>query len=174
MTWNSRDSATGWQTVALLLCPIVLAACVAAPATDAPAPALVDTLPTVSPPSEGPYHGERVQIRKVQAQMVSRDDPWIKRIVHPDDYAKLRAPVLISAEVTRPFRNLARTASPVIVLNGQPLTNSIVVRDKIDRVYAVAPNRMQLGPVMNIQVGWFGALPETLSPPVEVKLAPEN
>lgn len=174
MTWNSRDSVRTGQTVAGLLCFFLLAACVAAPATDTPAPALVETLQTVLPPKEGPYHGQRVTIRKAQARTVSTEDPWIKRIVHPDDYAKLRAPVLISAEVTRPFRDLTKTASPIIVLNGQPLTNSTVMRDQTDRVYAVALNSTQLKPVINIQVGWLGALPETLSPPVKVKLAAEN
>jgi hypothetical protein len=174
MTWNSRDSVRNGQTVAGLLCFFLLAACVAAPATDTPAPALVETLPTVSPPSEGPYHGERVTIRKAQAQAVSMEDTWIKRVVHPDDYSKLRAPVLISAEVTGNFSDLPRTASPIIVLNGQPLSNSIVVRDETDRVYAVVPDSTKLGPVLNIQVGWIGALPETLSPPVKVKLATEN
>jgi hypothetical protein len=142
--------------------------------TDAPAPALVDNLPTSTAPNEGPYHGQRVTIRQAQAKTVSKEDPWIKRIVHPDDYAKLRAPVLTFAEVTHRFIDLARTASPVIVINGQPLTNSIVVRDKADRVYAVAPDATELGPVMNIQVGWSGALPETLSPPVELRVSPEK
>lgn len=172
MTSNSHDSAPRLQAAALLLCPLVLAACVAATATDAPAPILVETLPTVLPSDEGSYHGERVQIRKAQAQMVPRDDPWIKRIVHADDFVKLQDPVLIFAEVAVRFSDRPRTASPVIVLNGQPLTNSIVVRDTTDRVYAVAPNDLQSGSVINIQVGWLGALPETLSPPVEVKLVP--
>jgi hypothetical protein len=174
MMSNSRDSASGWQTATILLCSFVLAACVPAPSTDAPAPALVDTLPTVTPPSEGPYHGERVKIRKAQAIRISKENKWIKRIVHPDDHKRLSAPVLISAEVTHRFSDQPRTASPVIVLNGQPLTNSIVVRNKTDYVYAVAPNSTKLGSMVNIQVGWFGALPETLSPPVEVKLAPAN
>lgn len=174
MTWNSRDSVRNGQTVAGLLCFFLLAACVAAPATDTPAPALVETLQTVMPQKEGPYHGQRVTIRKAQARTVSKEDPWIKRIVHPDDYAKLRTPVLISAEVTRPFRDLTKTASPVIVLNGQPFSNSIVVRDETDRVYAVVLDSTKLGPVLDIQVGWIGALQETLSPPVKVKLATEN
>ena len=176
MTWNSHASARTEQTGALLVCLFFLTSCVAAPATDTPAPALVETLPTVTPPTEGPYHGQRVTIRTAQAKIVSKEDPWIMRIVNPDDFARLRAPVLISAEVTQPFRvrYLARTASPIIVLNGTPLTNSIVVGDKIDRVYAVVPDSTQLRPMMNIQVGWFGALPETISPAVEVRLALEN
>lgn len=89
--------------------------------------------------------------------------------MHPDDVGKLRAPALISAEVGSLFLDRAKTASPVIVLDGTPLSNSIVVRDKTDRVYAVADGA-QPGAAMNVQVGWLGALPETLSPAVEVKV----
>ena len=172
MTSNFHDSALRLTSVALLLCPFMLAACAAAPATDAPAPMLAKALPSVSPPAERPYHGERVQIRKAQAQIVSMGNPWIKRIVHTDDLEKLGSPVLIYAEVVDRFSELPRTAFPVIVLNGQPLANSIVVRDRLDRVYAVAGNSAQSGSVMEVQVGWFGALSETLSPPVEVQLSP--
>jgi hypothetical protein len=143
-------------------------ACVVAPATDAPAPMLAKALPSVSPPAERPYHGERVQIRKAQAQIVSMGNPWIKRIVHTDDLEKLGSPILIYAEVVDRFSERPRTAFPVIVLNGQPLTNSIVVRGESDRVYAVAPSGVQLGSKMNIQVGWFGALSRTISSVVEI------
>jgi hypothetical protein len=172
MTWNSRDSTPDWLIVAVLLCSFVLVTCVAAPATDAPAPPLVEALPTVSPPSKGPYDDERVQIRKAQAQTVSRDNPWVKRIVHSDDLVKLRDPVLIYAEVAGRFSDRPRTASPVIVLNGEPLANSIVVRQETDRVYAVVPNGTRLGQVVTIQVGWLGALHETVSVPVKAKVAP--
>lgn len=172
MMWNSRDNAVAGRSVALPICLILLTACVAAPMTDAPAPALAKTFSAATPPKEGPYDGQRVTIRDAQAKTMSTDDPWIKRIVHPDDYSTLRTPILVFAEVTRPFADLSKTASPVIVLNGQPLTNSIVVHDKADRVYAVVPDSTQLELVLNIQVGWFGALPETLSPAVKVKLAP--
>ena len=169
MTWNSRDSARAGLRIALPSCLFALVACAAAPATDAPAPALVKMPKTVTAPKEDPYHGRRPTIREVQARNVSKDDPWVKRIVHPDDIGKLRAPVLISVKVDRPFSDLARTASPVIVLDGTPLSNSIVVREETDRVHAVADGA-QLGAALNVQVGWLGALPETLSSAVEAKV----
>ena len=174
MTWNSRASERARTAVALQACLFALTACVLAPATDAPAPALTETLQTVAPSETGPYDDQRVTIRTATAQIVSKEDPWVERIVHPDDYENLSAPILISAEVARPFRDLSRTASPVIVLNGRPLTNSIVVRDETDRVYAVAEDSGQLGPVVSVQVGWFGALSRTLSSAVEVRLQTGN
>lgn len=172
MTSNSRVSV-GRRFLAWSTCSPLLAACVAAPMIDGPGPALTETRRVVASSTQGPYDGQRVAIRAAEARGLSLDDAWLKRIVHPDDYATNRAPVLIWAEVVRPFSDLSRTASPVIVLNGKPLTNSIVVREGGDRVYAVAPDRAQLGEELSIQVGWFGALPETISPAVRVRLARE-
>lgn len=170
MTWNFRDSARAGHIVASSLCFFLLVACVAAPAIDAPEPALVAAPPAVSLAIKGPYHAERIEIRSAQAREILKEDPWVKRIVHPDDHESLRAPVLISAEVSRPFGDLSRTSSPVIVLNGKPLSNSIVVIDGADRVYAVAPDSGRLGQILRVQVGWLGALRDTIGHAVEVKL----
>ncbi len=167
MTWNSQDNMRLKCTIASFFCCVFFAACVAAPLTDTPAPPVM--VGPAIPSTEGQYHRERVQIRNAEAHVVSKEDPWIKRIVHPDDYRELRNPLLISAEVVSPFGDLLRTASPVIVLNGWPLSNSIVVSGKVDRVYAVSTTSERLGHTIRVQVGWLGALSETISEPIDLK-----
>ena len=170
MILNFRDSSSHLQILVIFLIPFVLLSCVAAPATDQPAPMLVRAaLPSIAA-SKPVDLDKRVKIRSARAQFVSADNAWVRRIVHPENFEELVNPVLVSAEVNEKFSDRPRALPPVIVLNGQPLTRSIVVRGENDRLYAVARNGSKFGSKIQIQVGWFGSLPKTQSQVVEVSI----
>ena len=172
MIWNSRvNSRAPTRVIAVLLASALPAACVAPPASDTPAPSLVAepvVAPAIAVPVRVVAESERIRIARVEIGAAKSDEPLVRRIVHPKYRKGLRDPVLIQAQLVRPLGDLARAASPVIVFNGRPLTNSIVVGERADRVVAVLPNRKQLLRVNRVQVGWFGDLERSLSEPIDV------
>lgn len=169
MTSSSRGNGRRGRLPWVAFGAALAVACVSAPASDVPAAALTTVRPVAAAPVQSPQ--ERVQIREARATVVANDDPMVVRIVHPDDYGRLSAPVLVTADMARPFGDLSRTTSPVLVVGGTPITNTIVPGDSISRVHAVVLNGAELPAVLSVQVGWLGALEETISPPVQVQLA---
>ena len=171
MMWNSRaEIRAAARALAVLLIAAPAGACVAPPATDAPAPAIISA-PVAPALARAEVTSERIRLARVEIAPVEANESIVRRIVHPDDLAGLRDPVLITVHLVRPLGDLSRTASPVVVLNGEPLTNSMVTGERYDRVLAVFPSRDALKRVNLVQVGWFGDLKATLSEPLEVILA---
>jgi hypothetical protein len=74
---------------------------------------------------------------------------------------------VIAVQVAQPFAGRTRTASPVILIDGQPI-ESLVSTDVPGLIYARPPARRQgAGPGI-VQVGWLGDLQRTLSPPARL------
>jgi hypothetical protein len=86
------------------------------------------------------------------------------------DRAPVREPVLITVQVSDAFVNLSRSASPVIVVNGQPLNDTIVPFKEPNRLVAVLRDGTRLDQTLRVQVGWLGDLERTLSDPVQAQL----
>lgn len=174
MMWNSHaDIRTAACGLAVLLASALAGGCVAVPASDAPAAAVaVLSAPIAAEPARPGTWSQRIQLARVEMTPVEASEAVVLRIVHPNDLAGLHAPVLITARVVRPLGDLSRTRSPMIVLNGRPLTNSIVTGKRYDEVLAVFPDRKLLKQVNRVQVGWFGDLDATLSEPLDAILAP--
>ncbi|MCH7500437.1 MAG: hypothetical protein IH886_10575 [Nitrospinae bacterium] len=146
--------------------------CISAPATDSPAPALVSEVATPAQGISKPPPGKpsRVQLNRIKIQTIKADHPLVAKIIHPDNLPALRNPLLIEVHVDEPFSDLSRDASPVIVLNGQPLTNSIVGGENLNQIFAIVPDKRNLKNINSVQVGWFGDLKATISSPTSFSL----
>jgi len=114
---------------------------------------------------------ERVKISNVSAQAVPPVHPMIEQFASESAKAALREPVVVSVQVATPFTGLARSASPVIVVNGQPIKDSVVPFREPDRVIAVLPDGGRFDQPLSVQVGWQGDLQRTLSEPVQAQVA---
>lgn len=153
---------------------LFISACVAQPpVSDAPAAALPGIEISQAPLAEPPRADGRVQIRRAEARLVSQDDATVVRFVQPERLDRLEAPLLISVETTKPFtvQDLAKTRSPIIVLNGEPLTDSFVAGTDLSTVHAVVDGS-RAPQTLRLQVGWLGALSETISESIEIGVTP--
>jgi hypothetical protein len=138
-------------------------------ASDAPGPAVASPAIVQTRTSETPPAG-RIKIAAVSVRIVAPSDPMLDTLVAAPYRKGLRRPVLISVEVAQPFTNLERTASPVIVINGQTIGDSIVPFKERNRIVAVMRDGSRLQGTVTIQVGWLGDFDRTLSEPVQAKL----
>ncbi len=169
---RSRDCAIA---VACACTVLFFPACVAQPTvSDAPAAALPGTETLRVSVDELPRADDRLQIRHATARLVSSDDATFARFVHPEGFDRLEEPLLISVETTTPFtvQDLAKTRSPIIVLNGEPLTDSVVAGTDLTTVHAVVDASRARRP-LRLQVGWLGALSETISDSIEIGIGPK-
>ncbi len=131
----------------------------------APAPAL--DRPTGEPVGDAfPDPGRSVIVEAV-AEAVSRDDERLIAIVHQDDLAGLERALLFTVQVAEPFDAVARTASPVIVVDGTPLTNTVLGPERVV-LQAVWLSPGQREGRVRVQTGWFGSLERTISEPVVI------
>jgi hypothetical protein len=145
-------------------------------ASDAPAPAVArpagaaPLTATGTKTVKGTPVVQRVKIDKVTAQTISADHTMVSAIVTDADKPALRDPVLISVDVNVPFGDLSRSSSPVIVLNGQTLGDSVVPFKERNRVVAIVRDGTRLDKDIRVQVGWLGDFDRTLSEPVQAQL----
>jgi hypothetical protein len=114
---------------------------------------------------------QRIKITQVSVRAIEAGDPIISAIVTNSERSELRNPLLVSVRVAAGFTDLARTASPVIVINGETLSDSIVPFGERNRVLAVVRDSTRVGQIMDVQVGWLGDFGRTLSEPVRAQMS---
>jgi hypothetical protein len=150
---------------------ISIAAIGGAWASDAPAPAVP---PPVAPAqlkaTKAMPAVQRVKIENVSARAIASSDAMISTLLTESDKSALREPILISVQVAEPFTNLERNASPVIVINGQTLGDSVVPFQERNRIVAIMRDGTRLDQTIRVQVGWLGDFDRTLSEPVQAQL----
>lgn len=138
-------------------------------ASDAPGPAV----PSAGTPEQKATTvvpaAQRIKITQVSVRAIEAEDPMISAIVTTSDRSELRNPILVSVRVAAAFTNLERTASPVIVIDGETISDSIV-RER-NSVVAIVRDSTRVGRIMNVQVGWLGDFGRTLSEPVRAQMS---
>jgi hypothetical protein len=70
---------------------------------------------------------------------------------------------IVAVDVAEPFLDLDRTASPVVLIEGEPI-DSYVSPDEPSRIYGLL--RERVATPATVQVGWLGDLHRTISPAV--------
>jgi hypothetical protein len=134
----------------------------------APAPALDRAV--TEPIGEAFPDPGRSRIVEAVAEPVSGQDERLVAIVHHDDLARFERALLFTVQVAEPFDAVARTASPVIVVNGEPLTNTVVVGPNRVVLQAAMPITGEGDGRVSVQTGWFGSLERTISEPVVISV----
>ena len=112
----------------------------------------------------------RLKIASVSIQGVAPAEAAARATLNAAD-KPVSSPVVISVQVAEPFANLERSASPVIVVNGQTITDSFVPHQERNRVVAFVPDGTLLDQSVSVQVGWLGDMERTLSEPVQAQVA---
>jgi len=130
-----------------------------------PAPAL--DRPLSEPVGDAFPTPGRSRIVEAVAEPVSGQDDRLIAIVHHDDLARFERALLFTVQVAEPFDAVARTASPVIVVNGVALTNTVVGPNRVVLRAAMPVTREGDGRI-SVQTGWFGSLERTISEPVVI------
>lgn len=138
-------------------------------AADAPGPAVPSATPQEQKTTTVVPAPQRIKIAQVSIRAIEAGDPIISAIVTTSDRSELRNPLLVSVRVATAFTNLERTASPVIVIDGETFSDSIV-RER-NSVVAIVRDSTRVGPIINVQVGWLGDFGRTLSEPVRAQMS---
>jgi hypothetical protein len=113
---------------------------------------------------------QRVKIANISVQAITAAHPTINSMIAESDKSALRDPVLVSVQVAEPFTNLERSASPVIVINGQTIGDSFIPYNERNRVVAIVRDGTRLVEPLKVQVGWLGDFQRTLSEPVQAQV----
>jgi hypothetical protein len=161
------NSRARFRLCRVALSALILAAAVTGTETslaeDSPAPAIVPPTAAVRAPA-------RVKIASVSVRPVTPAERLVATLVPETERSTLRDPVVVSVEVADAFTNLQRSSSPVIVLNGQPISDSIVPFGERNRVVALVRDGTRLEQPFRVQVGWLGDFERTLSEPVHAQV----
>ena len=138
----------------------VLLGCISAPPLDTPKERPAEV---IEKPSKGRGTvSQRATIVRVDVRVLQRNDPRVQQIIHPDALRLIITPILIEVKVKEPFDPRPRTSSPVIVLNGVSLGNSVVDYTALDRIRVVI-DHSQLKAKNSVTVAWTGDEEETKS-----------
>jgi hypothetical protein len=158
-----------------LLCTAILAVALTSTeqgwAADTPAPATRSIAPLQQGTTTTVRTAQRVKINEVSVRPLQADDPAVSRLLPESARAALKSPVMVTVQVAEPFANLERNASPVIVINGETVSDSIVPFNERNRVVAIVPDSTRLDETVRVQVGWLGDFQRTLSDPVLAHVA---
>ena len=158
----SMTSSSPGRLLAVVGClALGLAGCAVEPASDtareAPSPRAAERVKgsgTVNKP---------VELEKVLVRRIEPDDPIVGKFLSPAEREAAEQPVMIEVSTVEPFDPRPRSAMPVIVLNGRPLTNSWVDVEGRRLIRAVLPTVNALGRRNVVVVSWLGAEHETTS-----------
>lgn len=172
MTSNSRAKRFASRTLARAMVLVTaLAGVSGAWGADAPAPALRPPAGPADRKATKPAPViQRVKIANVSVRAMALTDHLITTLIADSERSALRDPVVISVQVVDAFTDLDRTASPVIVVDGQTIGDSFVPFKERHRVVAIVRDGTRLSPTVRIQVGWLGDFQRTLSEPVQAQL----
>jgi hypothetical protein len=136
----------------LLVCSIYSAPRIAAQeaAPDAPRPARPARVS--STPSKGSVPRKPVEIRSVK---VSRVNATTAKLAGEEFLRRASDPLVIEVRTQEPLGDLTRTSSPVIVLNGETLSETIPLAP--NRLMAYLPDRKNIRRTNSVAVAWLGA-----------------
>ena len=141
---------------------LLLAGLAAPAASERPLPARA--APQLSPLSAIETAPQPRRVRIVAAQVISlRQADSRMQAYLGASFGDAAGGQVVAVQVAEPFVGLTRNASPVIVIDGEPV-DSLVSPDA-RQVYAVLPaGALRQGP-RTVQVGWLGDLERTISEP---------
>jgi hypothetical protein len=154
-TSSSPASVSGLATsvVAALGCCVACAQV----APDAPRPArMSDAQPRASVPAAG-----TVQTLELTSVAVRPLDDYHRRMGGAQLLKDARDPVVIEVRTERPMPPVPRSASPVIVLNGERLHNTWVILP--NTLVAIVPDRSVLKDENQVLAEWVGNAAATRS-----------
>lgn len=134
--------------------------CIPAPPLDTPKERPAEVIE--KPPKGRGTFAQRSTLVRVDVRELHRDDPLVQRIIHPNALKLIRSPILIEVMVQEPFDPRPRTSSPVIVLNGVSLGDSVIDYSSPYRISAVV-DRSQLREKNAVTVAWLGNEEQTAS-----------
>jgi hypothetical protein len=118
-------------------------------APDAPRPARAAVKPpksSVQSSPSGPVELRSVTVRRLDAKH--------EKLAGPEFLRTATEPLEIEVRTQRPLGNLTRTSSPVIVLNGKQLSETIPLPP--DRLVAFLPDRKMIRTSNSVRVEWLG------------------
>jgi len=148
-------SMTSSSRVSILPLALLLSGCrVVAP--DSPRPAPVQAS---KPRPAAPVSLESAELKSVQARRFdpARDQRFGRKIKAPG------AAVRIDVRTARSLGNLAGSAAPVILVNGERLLDTFPIAQ--DHLVAIHPDRAKLREINEVKVVWLGRhQPETQRP----------
>lgn len=128
---------------------------------DAPRPqeSKGDARPPALDQAEGkvPVELKSVTIRRFD----SRLDTTLAKMAGPEFLSAATDPLVIEVQTEKPLGNLARTSSPVIILNKEQLQDSWATGE--DKLVAFLPDRKRLKDANTVAVAWIGNEDETTS-----------
>ena len=119
-------------------------------APDAPRPARPRK--DVSTRFKGAGRPKRVELRSVK---VARVDKSTAKLAGVDFMTRAQDPLMIEVRTQDPLGDLTRTSSPVIVLNGEVLSETIPLLP--NKLIAYLPDRKAIRTSNTVSVVWLGA-----------------
>jgi hypothetical protein len=119
-------------------------------APDAPRPARASNR-VVSNTKPRPRQAKPVELSTVS---IRRLDERMSKMAGADFVKRATAPLVIEVRTQEPLGDLTRTSSPVIVLNGEVLSETIPL--STDRLIAFLPDRKFIRETNTITVVWLG------------------
>ena len=118
-------------------------------APDAPRPAR----PAVKPPKPS-VQGSPSRTVELRSVVVRRLDAKDKKVAGPEFLRTANEPLVIEVRTLGPLGNLTRTSSPVIVLNGKQLSETIPIPPNILRAFL--SDRKLIRTSNSVRVEWLG------------------
>jgi hypothetical protein len=119
-------------------------------APDAPRPAR----PPGKPPSALAGRGPQLKRVELRSLTVGRPNGRMAQLAGKDFMGKATNPLVIEVRTQDPLGDLTRTSSPVIVLNGETLSETIPL--KPNRLIAFIPDRRKIKDTNTVVVEWLG------------------
>lgn len=157
---NVRSTMHGPLSIAIaavLNCyPVLGSAAQIAPDAPRPAPSVTETKASIV--ERRPAKTTSVELKSVS---VRRPDATQKKMVGAEFMKQATEPLMIEVVVQTALPSQPRTSSPIIVVNGERLTDTWVVLP--DKLVAFLPNRSLLKDVNKVEVMWLGNEKATLT-----------
>jgi hypothetical protein len=103
-----------------------------------------------------------VELKSVTVRRLDiRIDTTLAKMAGPEFLSAATDPLVIEVQTEKPLGNLARTSSPVIILNKEQLQATWATGE--DRLVAFLPDRKSLKDANTVAVAWIGNEEETTS-----------
>lgn len=179
MTSNSRaDTPYRWTGMAAVLLGSVLLASpgfaqsVASDAPAATASAAKEQRAAAADKAQ-PTAAGKLQIRDAEARRVAPSFVAESKLMSTEKLGRIKEPLIISIEMATPLsvKDLAGSRVPAIVVDGETVAEAHVAGTDLNRLEAVVDGAGDKAS-LQLQVGFMGALTETVSEPIVVPVAP--
>lgn len=169
MTSNSRaDRIVALKCAAVMLLALLPICIYAQAAPDAPRTRKTEQVVAQPAPSPKPQLSHApVRLKSVTVRKLS--DEYLRKLAGPQFLEHAQEPLYIQVETEQPLGNLERNAAPVILVNGQRLTNTRAVG--ANKLVAFLPDAKSLKDVNSIAVVWLGDSRTKTPEPLTLRLA---